>query len=95
MARLTYKEMANRGITDESVCWGLHKATRELRDRCLNVSQGAKDVSKSIQKAREEHGGDNTGVRDGYKGNARMPWKISESISDKRMHWVPYVHFGV
>ena len=95
MARLTYEGMGDKGMTDESVCWGLHKATRVLRDRCLNVSQEAKDVSTSIQKTREQHEGDTTGVRDRYEGNARMPWKISQGTSDNRMHWVPYVHFGV
>lgn len=95
MARLTYEGMGYKGMTDESVCWGLHKATRELRDRSLNVSQRAKDASTSIQKARVEHEGDTTGVRDGNKRDARMPWKISQSTSDNNMHWVPYVQFGV
>ncbi|RSL51964.1 hypothetical protein CEP53_008238 [Fusarium sp. AF-6] len=33
MVRMTDEGMRERGMKDESVSWGLHKATRELRDR--------------------------------------------------------------
>lgn len=33
MARITYEKMRDKGMTDESVCLGLHCASRELRDR--------------------------------------------------------------
>ena len=99
MARITYEGikdgMKDGQITDDSVCRGLHKATRELRNRWLDVSEGARNTSKTVQEAQVEHEGDTTGVRDGYERDARMPWKISQSTSVDLMHWVPYVHFGV
>uniref|UniRef100_A0A0D2Y6C8 CHAT domain-containing protein n=2 Tax=Fusarium oxysporum TaxID=5507 RepID=A0A0D2Y6C8_FUSOF len=33
MARITYEEIRDSGMTDKSVCLGLHKAARELRRR--------------------------------------------------------------
>jgi tetratricopeptide (TPR) repeat protein len=36
MTRITYETMKDGGFTDESVCRGLHRASRELRDRWLN-----------------------------------------------------------
>ncbi|KAF2189925.1 hypothetical protein K469DRAFT_519559, partial [Zopfia rhizophila CBS 207.26] len=35
MAKTTYQEIIHGGLTDESVCLGLHKATRKLRDHWL------------------------------------------------------------
>ena len=39
MARMTYKGMKAEGMVDESVCRGLHNATRKLRDRWLRQQQ--------------------------------------------------------
>ncbi|QKD48592.2 uncharacterized protein FOBCDRAFT_236235 [Fusarium oxysporum Fo47] len=38
MARITYEGMMQNGMTDEAVSRGLHKASRELRDRWLTMS---------------------------------------------------------
>lgn len=35
MARITYEVIRDEGMTDESVCWGLHRATRELRAKVM------------------------------------------------------------
>ncbi|KAK2672630.1 hypothetical protein RAB80_012709 [Fusarium oxysporum f. sp. vasinfectum] len=37
MARITYEGMRDGAMTDESVCEGLHNATRQLRDRWRNM----------------------------------------------------------
>ncbi|PCD30394.1 hypothetical protein AU210_010076 [Fusarium oxysporum f. sp. radicis-cucumerinum] len=37
MARITYEGMRDGSMTDESVCEGLHNATRQLRDRWRNM----------------------------------------------------------
>ena len=95
MARITYQGMEDMYITDELVCRGLHKATRELRDRWLNVSKGARSTSKTVQEARVKHEGDSAGVRNEYQRDARMPLEISQCTSDDMTHWVPYVHFGI
>jgi hypothetical protein len=38
MGRITYESMRDVGMSDESMSWGLYKASRELRDECF---QGA------------------------------------------------------
>ncbi|EGU73266.1 hypothetical protein FOXB_16222 [Fusarium oxysporum f. sp. conglutinans Fo5176] len=38
MARITYEGMMQNGMTDEAVSRGLHKASRELRDRWLTMA---------------------------------------------------------
>ncbi|KAH8736103.1 CHAT domain-containing protein [Ilyonectria robusta] len=79
MAKLTYEGIRNGGLTDESVCQGLHAACRELRDQWLAIQT---DTSSS-----EPHSGKVRMPRDvvlcdGLEGATTL-------------HWVPYVHFGV
>jgi tetratricopeptide (TPR) repeat protein len=50
MARITYEGMIDGGMTDDSVCWGLHKAIRELRDRWLDRSTETEVGSRSMEK---------------------------------------------
>lgn len=40
VAEVFYKTLRDRGMTDEAVCQGLHRATRELRNRSLNGEVG-------------------------------------------------------
>lgn len=40
MAEVFYETLRDRGMTDEAVCQGLHRATRELRDRSLKGKSG-------------------------------------------------------
>lgn len=37
MARITYEGISGGCMTDESVCRGLHNATRALRNLCLDM----------------------------------------------------------
>jgi hypothetical protein len=100
MARITYEGIRDRGITDKSVCWGLHKAARELRDRWLSMLAKAIRGSKL---AREEDAGlgvNEIGARsanDRDQRDGRLPRDIvSCDNEDKETGlWVPYVHFGV
>ncbi|KAI1429095.1 CHAT domain-containing protein [Xylaria sp. FL1777] len=92
VARITYRELVRGGMTDESVCKGLHKATRELRDRWLRSSGTTRAAY--------------TKLRDGNRGEAdddRGPRKTilcdsedeNNGILSMQLHWSPYVHFGV
>ena len=97
MAKFTYKGLRDGRMTDESVCLGLHRASRKLRARSLyelnNSENGFRvDPKASLRKMSEN---DNREV-------TRMPWKIkgtskaeNENLSTRNMHWVPYVHYGV
>jgi hypothetical protein len=100
MARITYEGIRDRGMTDESVCWGLHKAARELRDRWLSMSVKA---IRGTKLAREEDvglGANDVGARsanDGDQRDDRVPRDIFSCDDDDKDagSWVPYVHFGV
>jgi CHAT domain-containing protein len=100
MARITYEGIRDRGMTDESVAWGLHKAARELRDRWLSMPVKAE---REREFAREEHASVGVyevgahGANDGDQRDARLPRDIvSCDDDDKEVGlWVPYVHFGV
>ncbi|KAH6660538.1 CHAT domain-containing protein [Truncatella angustata] len=101
MARITYEGMRDGGLTDESVCRGLHNATRELRSRWLNgqtsedratktngVSVTAEVSSTAAQSVDEDQLKQYRPVRD-IQGEE----SVEEGIES--LPWVPYIHFGV
>ena len=99
IAKITYEGMRDRGMTDESVAWGLHKATRELRDRWLrrslktergSILAGEEGISLDVDV------GANFAI-DGDQRDARLPRDIVSYYDDDKEVglWVPYVHFGV
>ncbi|KAJ9417831.1 CHAT domain-containing protein [Fusarium oxysporum] len=55
MARITYEGMRDGSMTDESVCEGLHNATRQLRDRWRNMPMNsvARSATDGDQKPRD------------------------------------------
>lgn len=91
MARITYEEMRDGGMTDDSVCKGLHKASRELRRRCTSMAdsrnrkQPQKDHIRSTQHSVQD---------EGQRMSQRDILPCDEDLSIP-LHWVPYVHFGV
>jgi len=111
MAKLTYEGIRDRGITDESVCWGLHTAARKLRDRWLSMPVKAERGSKLTRDEDASLGVGGVGARanNGDQRDARLPRDIvSCDDNDKKRDivscddddketglWVPYVHFGV
>lgn len=92
MARITYEGMRDGSMTDESVCQGLHNATRQLRDRWLNMpTNSAAKVEFPLE---DETCGGSAG--DGDRRHDRLPRDIMcDDDETKPLHWVPYVHFGV
>ncbi|KAI7759749.1 hypothetical protein LZL87_009072 [Fusarium oxysporum] len=44
MAKMTYQELLESGISDESICQGLHKATRELRRRWIEKHEACQSL---------------------------------------------------
>jgi hypothetical protein len=102
IARITYEGMRDGGMTDESVCRGLHNASRELRDRWLNTPAGDKhgrrlgkvDTQpvkgvKSVKIASSLYDGDGDRRGDGLSRD------IASCDDEEPGLWVPYVHFGV
>ncbi|KAG5657339.1 hypothetical protein KAF25_005903 [Fusarium avenaceum] len=91
MARITYEGIRDGGMTDDSVCKGLHKASRELRKRCMSMANSGSGKQPQKDHVRStEHS-----VQ--YQGQ-RMPQRdilLCDENSSMQLHWVPYVHFGV
>lgn len=100
MARMTYEGIRDRGMTDKSVCEGLHKATREARDRWLSMPVGAERGSRLARKDDASLGVNDVNTRrgnDGVQRNARLRRDVVSCDEDDKEAglWVPYVHFGV
>lgn len=107
VARLTYEEMSNGDMTDDSVCRGLHKATKELRSQWLSTASAIRKERQDgvLQRKRQntvmaEAEVSNSDDRD--EGRDRDPRDIlfcsdsdEEEESTPGLHWVPYVHYGV
>jgi tetratricopeptide (TPR) repeat protein len=99
MARITYEGMRDGAMTDESVCWGLHNATRQLRDRWLNMLIEAGRGNSSARKIDISLTKDETGGRNASEGDRRddrLPRDVVPYNDETGpLLWVPYVHFGV
>ncbi|PTD06930.1 hypothetical protein FCULG_00006387 [Fusarium culmorum] len=79
VARITYETIKEEGMTDDSVCRGLHKAMRLMRDAWLEVVDEDEDsASRTVRGNRE--------ARDIIS---------CEDDSVAPAYWVPYVHFGI
>ena len=104
---MTYEGIANKDLrggamTDKSVCWGLHNATRNLRDRWLRETRNTRHVSRldrEISSTILVNEIQRLILRRTRKPKARLPRKIaldeSDNEDDEMLPWVPYVHFGV
>ncbi|KAI6081062.1 CHAT domain-containing protein [Hypoxylon rubiginosum] len=101
MARVTYDGIKVGGMSDESVCQGLHNATRLLRDRWLtNLKLAEKRSTQGIPlRDALANAYDLMSYDDIGSGDARdVVGDDSDEENDRLSgtpHWVPYVHFGV
>ncbi|RAR05715.1 tpr domain containing protein [Stemphylium lycopersici] len=97
IAKITYNEMMHGGLTDESVCLGLHKATRALRDTWVQMPTRARKMRKDTEDAT---GRTAIQVAPGERGAGAVQQRKIAVFDEEEdvvwpMHWVPYVHFGV
>ncbi|PNP74359.1 hypothetical protein FNYG_12408 [Fusarium nygamai] len=89
MAKMTYQELLNSDISDESICRGLHKATRELRRRWIERHESTK-----IGRTQEFDGKDTP--TDLLLRSDRDASLIGSTENDLgSADWAPYVHYGV
>jgi CHAT domain-containing protein len=101
ITRITYEGIRDGGMTDESVCRGLHNATRQLRDRWLStpVDTGrASRLSRKENRFLGEHDSGDRSVSYSDPRDDRLSRDIiacDEEEEAELLHWVPYVHFGV
>ncbi|KAI0538637.1 hypothetical protein GGR58DRAFT_525907 [Xylaria digitata] len=95
MARLTYEGIRDNGMTDDSVCLGLHNAARALRNRWL--MGGMEENYREYQKVPAMLNACPIAVRsdgEGDEGRSRFPRDIIP-LEEEHPAWIPYVHFGV
>ncbi|KAJ3572310.1 hypothetical protein NPX13_g5091 [Xylaria arbuscula] len=104
VARITYEAIREGGMTDESVCWGLHKAIRELRGEWIRSETKARQPTSTVGRSDtsvsncEAGNSSSTGI--GVECLEEPPRDIVPCDSDSEdetalPYWVPYVHYGV
>ncbi|KAK7920707.1 CHAT domain-containing protein [Apiospora marii] len=90
MARLTYEFLAEQGLSDESVSYGVHSASRYLRDEW-------------VREVRKSEGSQDEGGNQGDRGNqdeegggsdSRRGANLVGTAEASAAYWVPYVHYG-
>lgn len=98
IARATYESMIDSGLSDQGVSWGLHRATRKLRDKW--VKRQKQDGSLSERAVRVLRN-DNSNVASDRKcckdesGRDIVIIEDDEPEVGEQLQWAPYVHFGV
>lgn len=100
ITKITYEGIRDGDMTDESVCRGLHNATRQLRDRWLSTPVDTGRASRLIRKENKFLGEHDSGGRSVNYSDPKDDRLLRDIIScdeeeAELLHWVPYVHFGV
>ncbi|KAF5560435.1 hypothetical protein FPHYL_6639 [Fusarium phyllophilum] len=90
MAKMTYQELLYSGISDESICRGLHKATCELRRKWIVNHETRHSLTL------------NTGSDDNETAKESLPSSARDASLIGSMEnnlgsadWAPYIHYGV
>ncbi|KAF5557185.1 hypothetical protein FPHYL_7774 [Fusarium phyllophilum] len=94
IARTTYEAMRDLGISDDSVSWGLHRASRELRDKWVKEH---KQENRPLTRGCPVVGNDIRNVEADKKNeNGRDIVSVEEEPEvGEQLRWAPYVHFGL
>jgi CHAT domain-containing protein len=83
MAQLVYEILGERGLTDEAVSYGLHSATRQLRDKWIQNMTNSSAAFKI---------GRNTDEQAIGPISRRI---IPKDTTPYKLLWTPYIHYGV
>ncbi|OTA93381.1 hypothetical protein M434DRAFT_395645 [Hypoxylon sp. CO27-5] len=101
IAKITYEGIISGGMTDESVCRGLHQATRTLRERWLRSSHGARSKKKLATNSEaplSTRSAESSDLGSGELSREAVLVNSDDEDDDEVYglpYWVPYVHFGV
>ncbi|KAK2472075.1 hypothetical protein H9L39_15955 [Fusarium oxysporum f. sp. albedinis] len=94
LAAIIYEEMLRGDMSDESVCRGVHVATKAKRGQCLDDTNAANKACDSVRDRKNE-------VHDKGDDGGRDIISLEEDddqglpgVGNGPLHWVPYVHFG-
>ena len=99
MAKLTYKELCEGGMNDESVSLGLHKATRALRDSWLDqqgIMRSTRKRKRNISASLGNQDHDQENIQSLVSGGSTDVRDIEDDVESEDVSalWVPYIHFG-
>ncbi|TVY79667.1 putative 30S ribosomal protein S17-like protein [Fusarium oxysporum f. sp. cubense] len=97
VAKTTYESMRGSGLSDEGVSWGLHRASRELRDKWVKEQkQGRSSLTRGGTFLRNRNGNVVTEKKYFKDEDGRDIVSVEEEPEvGERLQWTPYVHFGV
>ncbi|ENH75579.1 hypothetical protein FOC1_g10005553 [Fusarium oxysporum f. sp. cubense race 1] len=90
IARMTYQELLESGISDESICQGLHNATRELRRRWIEKHQTLASLRTATSSDNHE------AAKRSLSRSVRHASLIGSTDNNLgSADWAPYIHYGV
>ncbi|CAJ0553344.1 Ff.00g118560.m01.CDS01 [Fusarium sp. VM40] len=95
MAAIIYDEIHKGGMSDDSVCRGVHAATKAKRDQWLqDVTSSGKPAGVVVSKKEhmDEDGGEFS--RNIVACDDSDEEEFLVGGRNRTLHWVPYVHFG-
>ncbi|KAH8721649.1 CHAT domain-containing protein [Ilyonectria robusta] len=99
MGKLTYEGLRDGGMTDKSVCQGLHRATRRLRDSWAGVYTNDRAEDSVVESSRPLGEKGTTSKGAGCQGSGGVRIARDATVCDfnepEIAHWVPYVHYGI
>ncbi|KAF5573692.1 30S ribosomal S17P protein [Fusarium pseudocircinatum] len=93
MAAIIYEEMLKGDMSDESVCLGVHVATKAKRDQWLDETYGAEKAANPGENRSSEERREVDIERDIISLDEDDEQGIP-GPGNGQLHWVPYVHFG-
>ncbi|TXC10416.1 hypothetical protein FocTR4_00004629 [Fusarium oxysporum f. sp. cubense] len=97
VAKTTYESMRGSGLSDEGVSWGLHRASRELRDKWVKEQkQGRSSLTRGVPVLGNGNGHSVTFKKYCQDEKGRDIVSVEEEPEvGEQLQWAPYVHFGV
>ncbi|TVY70609.1 hypothetical protein Focb16_v001933 [Fusarium oxysporum f. sp. cubense] len=95
VAGTVYQELKDSGMDDGSVCRGLHKAVRKIRDTWVTDARmraAKKDLDTSIVNVKDRENGFEDGLKDVRSARDIVP--LDEDENERPAPWVAYVYHG-
>ncbi|KAH7144706.1 CHAT domain-containing protein [Fusarium sp. MPI-SDFR-AT-0072] len=95
VAQTVYQELKNFGMDDGSVCRGLHKAVRKIRDNWVmdaRMRAVKKDVASSSINVKDHENDFTDGLSGGRSARDIVP--LDEGENERPAPWVAYVYHG-
>ncbi|KAF5558571.1 tpr domain-containing protein [Fusarium mexicanum] len=95
VAETVYQELKDSGMEDGSVCRGLHKAVRKIRDNWVtdaNMRAVKKVVDRLVVNPEDRENAFKDGLSDGRSARDIVP--LDEDDNERPAPWVAYVYHG-